>query len=121
MTDHTDGVAPRSRARWTRLGLVAALLASGCAGPDVFDEPVIIALSTDSPGLGFQDPRTNQRSGFDVDLARWLGGEAGFTPIEVDVNVDDRADALRRGNVDLVIASYTITDDRDKLIDFAGP
>lgn len=117
MTDPTG----RQRARWKQLGLAVAVLASGCAGPDILDEPVIIGLSTDSPGLGFQDPRNNQRSGFDVDVARWLGGQAGFMTTETDVNVDAREDFLRSQGGDLVIAVYTITDDREKSIDFAGP
>ena len=88
---------------------------------EILKSPVVVGVSTDAPGMGYQDPRANRRSGFDVDFYRWLGDEEEFNPTETDLNADEREDALREGRVDLVFASYTITDEREKLIDFAGP
>jgi glutamate transport system substrate-binding protein len=81
-----------------------------------------VGVLSDLPGLGLFDPASTTRSGFDVDLYRWLGNsEPKFTPVPVDLTIPDRLDALREKRVQLVVAAFSITDDRRKQIGFAGP
>jgi glutamate transport system substrate-binding protein len=83
-----------------------------------------VAVFDDQPGMGWL--RNGKPAGFDVDVARWIADELGyhsanqitFTPVENDI---DRLNFLISGKVDLVVASFSITEERKKLIRFAGP
>ena len=39
---------------------------------------VVIGVKNDQPNLGFEDATTGERSGFDVDIARWIAASLGF-------------------------------------------
>jgi len=80
----------------------------------------------DQPGFG-TDTQTDYE-GFDPTLGRELGSALHFTPTFVGVNDEDRETMLDRGQLKLVIASYSITQDREDggpgmppPVDFAGP
>lgn len=69
------------------------------------------------------DPVSGQVKGFDAAigqlLSRYILGDVK-TELK-QVTVDTRESLLQNGNVDTVIATYSITAERDKAIDFAGP
>ena len=69
------------------------------------------------------DPASGQVKGFDAAigqmLSRYILGEVK-TEVK-QVTVDTRESLLQNGNVDTVIATYSITPAREKAIDFAGP
>ncbi|GIH03995.1 hypothetical protein Rhe02_20620 [Rhizocola hellebori] len=88
--------------------------------PPVFGSTVNIGVYSSSPGWSSQD-QAGGRSGFDYDLANWLGQYLGFTPVFVDVTTSSRESKLQTGQVSLVIANYVITDSRREQVDFAGP
>ena len=107
---------------------VVFALAGACGTPsELLRPPVAVGVTTDSPGLSYQDPLTSQRSGFDITFAQWLGTNADppFTPQFIDLVVGAREEQLvsggDAGGVDLVAASYTITGQREQMVDFAGP
>ena len=108
----------------TALALTLSLVGCGPSS-DILSDPVPIGITTDSPGVNYQDPVTNDRSGFDVSMYEWIAKEEQFNPQEVELAVSEREKALIRGGdaggVDLVIATYSITSQRDELVDFAGP
>ncbi|MGQ0773433.1 MAG: transporter substrate-binding domain-containing protein [Pseudonocardiales bacterium] len=85
--------------------------------------PVNVGTLTDQPGFGELIPGSNVRAGFDIDLQRWLGNHAPhrFLPVHVDLTIDDRIRALQEDRVKLVVATFSITDERSKKIGFAGP
>jgi len=93
--------------------------------PDIFSRPggINVGAVTDAPGFGELEPGSNIREGFDVDLYRWFGNHVPptFTPIPVDVTIEERVNALRDGRVQLVVATFSITDERRESIGFAGP
>jgi glutamate transport system substrate-binding protein len=95
------------------------------AAPDIFSRPggVNVGTITDEPGFGQLTPGANERGGFDVDLYRWLGNHVPptFTPVPVDLTIDERIGALTEGKVQLVVETFSITDERRKSIGFAGP
>lgn len=92
---------------------------------DIFSRSggVNVGVVTDAPGFEELEPGANIREGFDVDMYRWLGNQVPptFTPIPVDLTIDERVNALRDGRVQLVVATFSITDERRKSIGFAGP
>ncbi|MET0188003.1 MAG: glutamate ABC transporter substrate-binding protein [Pseudonocardia sediminis] len=85
---------------------------------------VVIGVKDDQPGLGFKDATTNQYSGFDIDIARQVAAQLGFSPDKIDfkpVPSAARENAIARGEVDYYVGTYSITDKRKAQIAFAGP
>ncbi|MFE7434187.1 bifunctional serine/threonine-protein kinase/glutamate ABC transporter substrate-binding protein [Streptomyces tendae] len=85
-----------------------------------------IGAKEDQPGLSFYDEDTGVWSGFDVDIAYALAGKLGYDRAQVDfygVTTANRASKLKNGEVDLVVASYSMTPEREKRdgISFVGP
>src|SRR6266702_3824983 len=85
---------------------------------------ITVGVKDDQPGIGIKDPITGEYSGFDIEIAKLVAAKLGlstdrikFTPIQSAA----REAALGNGQVDLVVASYTINDKRKAQVSFAGP
>jgi polar amino acid transport system substrate-binding protein len=80
-----------------------------------------IAIKCDSPPFGFIDVR-GRNAGFDVEIARWFSrfafGRANRVNLSC-VTTPAREPALTSDRVDMVIATFTYTQDRDTRIDFS--
>ncbi|SPE99323.1 glutamate ABC transporter substrate-binding protein [Streptomyces sp. MA5143a] len=113
--------------------LVLALTATACGGGDKDDngsdggsgggKTIKIGIKYDQPGLGLKEP-DGTFSGFDVDVATYVAKELGYKPNQiefVETKSADRENALARGDVKFIAATYSINDERKKLVDFAGP
>lgn len=59
-------------------------------------------------------------TGFDAALIEYLRGKYHFNPVYVQLTPDERDHAVP-GRVKLVVANYSMTTERDKFVDFAGP
>ncbi|MCK1798755.1 glutamate ABC transporter substrate-binding protein [Streptomyces sp. XM4193] len=86
---------------------------------------LIVGSKADQPYLGFQDPSSKKYEGFDVEIAKMIAADLGFDP-EKDIEwktIDSsiRETAVSKGQVDLMIGTYTINDERKKQVAFAGP
>jgi polar amino acid transport system substrate-binding protein len=80
-----------------------------------------IAVKCDSPPFGYINVR-GQNAGFDVEIARWFSRFAFGKPNRVTftcVTTAAREPALTSDRVDMVIATFTYTPDRDTRIDFS--
>jgi glutamate transport system substrate-binding protein len=87
---------------------------------------VTIGVKYDQPGLGFKGAADDVPSGFDVEIAKLLAADLGIDPATSDVTweetiSDNREPFLQSKKVDLVLASYSITDDRRKVVGQTGP
>jgi glutamate transport system substrate-binding protein len=85
---------------------------------------VIVGVKNDQPGLGIEDPTTGERSGFDVDIARWIAASLGFDEDQIEyvtIPSANREQAIVNGDIDYYVGTYSITDSRKEQIDFAGP
>lgn len=83
-----------------------------------------IGVKEDQPGLGYLDAATNKRSGFDIEIANWMAASLGVPADKIQfksIPSANRETALANGDVDLYIGTYSITDKRKALVDFAGP
>ncbi|AZM59687.1 MULTISPECIES: glutamate ABC transporter substrate-binding protein [unclassified Streptomyces] len=86
-------------------------------------EKIKIGIKYDQPGLGLKEP-DGSFSGFDVDVATYVAKELGYEADQiewVETKSADRENALSRGDVKLIAATYSITDERAEKVDFAGP
>lgn len=139
----------RTKAVVATVGLALSLAACGDAGEDTegadvevaedaaanFDDgtrmkelaeagSIKIGVKYDQPGLGFKDAASDTPTGFDVEMAKVLAASLGLEGEEiewVETISDNREPFLQDGTVDLVLASYSITDDRRKVVGQAGP
>ncbi len=119
------------------LAATAALTFSACSSGSVGNEAgssdtantadgggktIRIGIKYDQPGLGFQDGANF--TGFDVDVARYVAGKLGYTEDQiqfVESPSAQRESMLQTGQVDMIFATYSITDARKEVVDFAGP
>lgn len=85
---------------------------------------ITIGVKEDQPNLGFLDAATGDRSGFDIEMATWMAASLGVPKDKITFKAipsANRETALTNGDVDLYVGTYSITDKRKKLVDFAGP
>ena len=83
-----------------------------------------IGVKYDQPGLGYKDAASDVPTGFDVEIAKILAGSLGLEGDEinwVETVSDNREPFLQDGTVDIVLASYSITDDRREVVGQTGP
>ncbi|QBI56382.1 glutamate ABC transporter substrate-binding protein [Streptomonospora litoralis] len=109
----------------------AAVLAAAAACTDtvgvhtsVADATALrIGVKTDQPGLGLRTDGGDYE-GFDVDVALYIADELGVPRESVEfvgVTSRERERVLVRGKVDLVLATYSITQLRKTVVTFGGP
>jgi len=80
-----------------------------------------IGIKCDSPPFGYIDVR-GKNAGFDVEIARWFSRFAFGKSTRVNftcLTTPAREPALTTDRVDMVIATFTYTADRDTRIDFS--
>jgi glutamate transport system substrate-binding protein len=88
------------------------------------DGKIIIGVKYDQPGIGFKGATDDMPTGIDPEMGKILAASLGIEPDKItwkETISDNREPFLQKGEVDLVIASYSITDDRRKVVGQAGP
>src|SRR5687767_8244089 len=125
----------------------AALVLAACGGggeedtpePTVADAPEFEAGTTmaelaeagtirvgtkyDQPGFGLENLE-GEVEGFDVEVAKIIAGALGIAPEDIEWEETPsavREEVLEGDEVDMVVATYTINDERKQRISFAGP
>ena len=81
-----------------------------------------IGIPFDEPGLGMKDG--DSYSGFDVETATYVAKALGVPPENitfVEAEGDTRQQLLTSGGADLIVSTFSITDERKQVVDFAGP
>lgn len=85
---------------------------------------VRIGTKFDQPGLGLVLPGQSAPQGFDIEIAKMIAARLGVAPnkIEwVETISANREKFIENGTVDMVLASYSITDGRRLVVGQAGP
>ncbi|MFB7799498.1 glutamate ABC transporter substrate-binding protein [Isoptericola sp. NPDC056134] len=117
------------------LAALTALTLAACGGGDVGGEgggdetggagggdTIKIGIKFDQPGLGYQDG--SEYTGFDTDVARYVADKLGYSEDQiewVEAPSANRETMLQTGQVDMIFATYSITDERKEQVAFAGP
>ena len=114
--------------------LVTGFLISGCTNNsqkqtvDIYDkikarDKIIVGVKYDTKPFGFID--NNQKiSGYDIDLARLIAKYILNDPNKVEfvqVTPQNRILALNSGQIDMVIATMTVTEQRKQVVEFSRP
>ncbi|GAA4918715.1 glutamate transport system substrate-binding protein [Nonomuraea thailandensis] len=108
-------------------------VASGCGGGSDShasivdkaknDKKLVIGVKADQPGLGLRTP-DGAFTGFDIEVATYVAKQLGVEPsgITFKETVSANREAfIEQGQVDMVVATYSITDARKQKVSFAGP
>ncbi|MGW0158365.1 glutamate ABC transporter substrate-binding protein [Mycobacterium sp. NPDC003323] len=106
------------------LAAALPLTLAACGGGSGGDEnKVVIGTKFDQPGLGLKNP-DGTMSGFDVDVATYVAEQLGYTPEQIEWKESpssQRETLIQNGQVDFIVATYSITDARKEKVSFAGP
>jgi glutamate transport system substrate-binding protein len=84
---------------------------------------ITVGTKFDQPGFGLLNP-SGTPEGFDVEIAKIIAAEMGIDAAKiewVETVSANREPFIENGQVDIVVATYTINDARKERIDFAGP
>ncbi len=72
-------------------------------------------------GFGYEDPLTGEYSGLEIELAKALAEKLGVDIEFTAVTAATRTELLDSGDIDCVLATFTITDERKESWDFTTP
>lgn len=84
---------------------------------------ITVGIKYDQPGLGYREG-DQEPTGFDVDVAVAVLEELGYEEGDIEwaeAETPQRENLLENGQVDMIFATYSITDERAERVDFAGP
>ena len=118
-------ISKRLVAAGASLALAASLAACGGSESDAGGETgggdsVVVGVKFDQPGLGLKEGSDN--TGFDVEVARYVAKELGYTDVEFKESPSaQRETLLQSDQVKMIFATYSINDDRKEKVSFAGP
>ncbi|MGE5673776.1 MAG: transporter substrate-binding domain-containing protein, partial [Mycobacterium leprae] len=83
-----------------------------------------VGVKEDVPKFGYKDPATGKIDGFEVDVARAIANKLLGSPDKIElqaVNAKTRGPALDSDQLDVVVATFTVTDARKKSWNFSTP
>ncbi|WP_027927311.1 glutamate ABC transporter substrate-binding protein [Amycolatopsis benzoatilytica] len=87
------------------------------------DKKLTIGIKFDQPGLGLKKP-DGTYAGFDVDVAKYIAKQLGVDEKNItwkESQSAQREDLIKKGEVDFIVATYSITDKRKNEVSFGGP
>ena len=100
-----------------------AMLVAGCGGGEKKAETKVLRVGTEATFAPFEFQKVGSKTydGFDMDLARAIGKQMGRKVEIVNMGFDALIPALNAGNIDLVAAGMSITDERKQAVSFSEP
>jgi glutamate transport system substrate-binding protein len=104
------------------LVLTMASCGGGGGAGSTAGDTITIGIKYDQPGLG--QKVGEDYKGLDVDVARYVAKELGFEGDKLifkETPSAQRETAIQGGQVALIFATYSITDERKQKVSFAGP
>lgn len=101
--------------------VIAATLASALVSTAFAAEKLRVGTEPTFAPFEFLDTKTNQITGFDIELIKAVGKKAGYDVEVMSMGFDALIPALSTGNIDVVAAGMSITDERKKKVDFTTP
>ena len=121
MTVFNTRIRRIARRALAALAAVACTMSLAACGADESGK-IRIGIKFDQPGLGFK--KSGTYVGFDVDVAKYVAKKLGYSEDEIvwkEAPSKQREAMIQNGDVDMILATYSITDERKKAVSFAGP
>lgn len=89
---------------------------------EIIDRGVLrVGVKNAVVGFGYQDTLTGEYSGMEIDLANMIAEQLGVETEFTAVTAATRTELLDAGDIDCVLATFTITDERKESWDFSTP
>lgn len=124
-TKAAETTAADTKAADTTEADTTAADASGDTSADVQaikDRGVLrVGVKNAVPGFGLQDALTGEYTGMEIDLAAKIAEELGVDVEYTTVTAATRGELLDSGDIDCVLATFTITEERKQTWDFTTP
>lgn len=99
---------------------VIAIVACGCSG--ISGGTLKVGVRSDIINFGYYNETAEKYYGLEIDIANELAERLGYKDVEfVTVKPETRKEMLLDGEVDCLIATYTISDTRTENFDFSDP
>ena len=98
------------------LAAVACTMSLAACGADETGK-IRIGIKFDQPGLGFK--KSGTYVGFDVDVAKYVAKKLGYSEDQIiwkEAPSKQREAMIQNGDVDMILATYSITDERKKAV-----
>lgn len=73
------------------------------------------------PPFEFQDEKTKEYVGFDIELAKAVGKQMGYQVEIQNMGFDGLIPALQTGSIDMIASAMSITDERAQKVNFSQP
>ena len=121
MTVFNTRIRRIARRALAALAAVACTMSLAACGVDESGK-IRIGIKFDQPGLGFK--KSGTYVGFDVDVAKYVAKKLGYSEDEIvwkEAPSKQREAMLQNGDVDMILATYSITEERKNAVSFAGP
>jgi ABC-type amino acid transport substrate-binding protein len=111
---------------------IASLVAAGCgggsdtssstaAGGGGGGETTPLTVGSDIPYPPFEQGKPGSYTGFDIELMEAIGEKIGRTPEFQDTSFETIFRDVQQGKFEAVISASTITEEREKAVDFSNP
>lgn len=97
------------------------LMSCGCSG-STGEDVLKVGVRSDVINFGYYNENTQKFYGMEIDLAQELAKRIGYDAVDfISVDPSDRERELESGEVDCLIACYTITPERQEKFDISSP
>lgn len=120
---------------WAAAAVLAMLLVAGCGASGTAEkkdaaqgqaeqkapQKIVVGSDTTFAPFEFQDSKTGQYVGFDVDLIHAVAKAANLEVEYKSMAFDGLIAALQAGQIDAAISAMTITPERQKVVNFSDP
>ncbi|MBP9951564.1 MAG: transporter substrate-binding domain-containing protein [Cypionkella sp.] len=103
------------------IALAFALVTGPLSAADLGGAALKVGSDTTSPPMEFIDTATGQITGFDVDVVNAICAKINCTAEFITTGWDGIFAALDQGSFDMVASGVSITEERQKVMDFTEP
>jgi polar amino acid transport system substrate-binding protein len=102
------------------VGSVSAVTLAGCAGGGT--ETIVPGTAPGFAPFEFKDEETNELVGFDIALVEEVLSRTDYEQGDwVEIEFNQLQQSLLNGDIDLIAAALSITEDREEAVDFSDP
>lgn len=103
------------------IGLMVAVVLSGCGGQSANLKVLKVGMDAAFAPFEFQDDKSNDYAGFDVDLMKAIAKQMGVEVQFQNISFDGLIPALDSNNIDVIASGMTIKEDRKAKVIFSQP
>lgn len=102
--------------------IIGILGSTGCADAGGASSILTIGVRDDIVNFGYYNETTDNYYGLEIDIAEEMADRMGYEEVEfVPVVPENRKEKLLNGEVDCIVAAYSISEQREKNFDFSPP